>query len=92
MPRPLMLSDKWSVVVYYRATLSAASSREHVHKLWQSSDVCCCLVSEKNPLMYWVQVCVRGRPFLHERVNDPDEAANVAEKFWTQYADAQKKH
>jgi hypothetical protein len=37
-----------------------------------------------------VQVCISGKPFLQERVEDPDEAATVAERFWAQHADAHK--
>jgi len=68
----------------------SAANHEHVHTLWRSGSVECVLVSRNNPLRYWVQVCVSGKPFLQERVEDPDEAATVAERFWAQHADAHK--
>ena len=72
------------------APMSSLSVHEHVHTLWHATNVCCCLVSKKNPTKYRVQVCVDQKPFLEERVSDPDEATRVAEKFWARYTDAQK--
>jgi hypothetical protein len=36
--------------------------------------------------MFWVQVCVDGKPFRQERVQDPDDGARKGETFWTEYA------
>jgi hypothetical protein len=64
------------------------SSSDLQHTLWQQGSVCCCLVTRQSPIRYSVQVCVNRIPFLFQNVADPDEGAQLAERFWPHFADA----
>ncbi len=83
-------SDTRLVVADERPAMSLLSAHTHRHKLWQSGNLCCCLVSKTTPSDYWVQLCVNQQPSFEEHVHDRDEAARVAERYWTQHADAEK--
>jgi hypothetical protein len=79
-------SDKATRRPHTVATLAA-----DVHTvLWTSGDLRCVLVTRHDPKTLAVQVFNGENAFISEPVDDPDEAAAVAERLWTTLVESRR--
>ena len=58
--------------------------RDHHYTLWTHGSLRCVLVTEYDPLSQTVVVFTREQEIRNEPCADPDAAALIAERLWTE--------